>query len=203
MPNIMIHEEVGSFISKRIHINSYEFFLGLLAPDSVNYNGFAEKEIRWTSHQRKKDLQEWKDYLNNFYIREKNNYPKDFIIGYYIHILTDIIYDEFLYAKVKEKILKDNFKQEEAHEIMGQDMNKYYFPEIEEIKEILKSNNNSYDILNINKDLLLKWKEKQINNFNNKNSSKYITEDIITILNEEVLKNVKICLKKEMICVKI
>lgn len=190
MPNIMIHEEVGYFVSKRIHINSYEFFLGLLAPDSVNYNGFAAKEIRWTSHQRKKDLQEWKDNLNNFYIKEKNNYPKDFIIGYYIHILTDIIYDEFLYAKVKEKILKDNFKQKEAHEIMGQDMNKYYFSEIEEIKEILKSNNNSYDILNINKDLLLKWKEKQINNFNNKNNSKYIDEDVINVLNNEVYKRI-------------
>lgn len=188
MPNIMIHEEVGNFISKRIHINSYEFFLGLLAPDSVNYNGFAEKEIRWTSHQRKKDLQEWKDNLNNFYMREKNNYPKDFIIGYYIHILTDIIYDEFLYTKVREKILNDSFKQEEAHEIMGQDMSKYYFPEIEEIKEILKSNNNSYDILNINKNLLLKWKEKQINNFNNKNNSKYINEEVIDVLNNEVYK---------------
>lgn len=190
MPNIMIHEEVGYFVSKKLNISSYNYFLGILAPDAVNLNGFADKEVRWTSHQRKKDLQEWKENLNNFYQREKDNYPKDFILGYYIHILTDIIYDEFLYDKVRKKILEDNYPKEVAHEIMGQDMNKYCFDEIKEIKEILKSNNKSYSILNINNELLINWKNKTLNLLASKNEVRYITNELISILNKEVLNEI-------------
>lgn len=190
MPNIMIHEEVGYFVSKKLNISSYNYFLGILAPDAVNLNGFADKEVRWTSHQRKKDLQEWKENLNNFYQREKDNYPKDFILGYYIHILTDIIYDEFLYDKVRKKILEDNYPKEVAHEIMGQDMNKYCFDEIKEIKEILKSNNKSYSILNINNELLINWKNKTLNLLATKNEVRYINDELISILNKEVLNEI-------------
>lgn len=188
MPNVTVHERIGYYISKKININTYNYYLGLLAPDAPNLNGFAEKIERWTAHLRKKDYNEWKDNLNAFYSKEKNNYPKDFILGYYIHIMTDIIYDELLYLKVKEKILNDNYKNEDAHDIMREDMDKYSFNEIEEIKEKLKEKTDYYDILNINKELLSKWKDKEISFFPRINNSKYITEDIINTLSEEVYK---------------
>ena len=43
MPNTVIHEEVGYYLSSKLNKNSYEFYLGLMAPDAVNYEKFATK----------------------------------------------------------------------------------------------------------------------------------------------------------------
>lgn len=188
MPNIMIHEEVGHYLSKKINKNSYNFFLGLLAPDSPNTYGFGKKEDRWLAHQRRKDYNEWRNSLKEFYEKEKNNYDEDFLLGYFVHILTDIIYDDFLYLKVREEILKDNHTLEESHDIMRNDMDKYYFNEIEDIKSILNKDNTTYEINGISKELMSEWKEKVLKEINNKNESIYITQEIIDTLNELVYK---------------
>ena len=185
MPNIIIHEQVGYYLSKKINKNSYDYYLGLLAPDTPNLNGFGPKEERWMAHQRKKDYDEWRKSLNDFYTQEKNNYNEDFLIGYYIHILTDIIYDDYLYLKVRKKILKD-YSLEESHQIMRDDMEKYYFDGQEEIIKILLSGNKSYDILNINSKDIILWKNKEIKEFKENNECKYITKDIIDFLEQQV-----------------
>ena len=190
MPNVMIHEEVGYFLSNKLNKNSYNYYLGLLAPDSPNTYGFGKKEDRWLAHQRRKDYNEWRNSLKEFYNQEKNNYNEDFLLGYYIHILTDIIYDDFLYLKVREEILKDGYSLEESHDIMRNDMDKYYFNEIEEVKNILSKGNETFEINGINKELMSKWKDKVLEEFTNKNESIYITKELINTLNELVYKEV-------------
>ena len=190
MPNVMIHEEVGYFISKKINKNSYNYFLGLLAPDAPNTYGFGKKEDRWLAHQRRKDYNEWRNSLKEFYEKEKNNCNEDFLLGYCIHILTDIIYDDFLYLKVREEILNDNFSIEESHEVMRKDMDKYYFEEIEIIKDILNKENNTFEINGINKELMYEWKIKTLKELTNENKSTYITNEIISTLNELVYKEI-------------
>ena len=190
MPNVMIHEEVGYFLSNKLNKNSYNYYLGLLAPDSPNTYGFGKKEDRWLAHQRRKDYNEWRNSLKEFYNQEKNNYNEDFLLGYYIHVLTDIIYDDFLYLKVREEILKDGYSLEESHDIMRNDMDKYYFNEIEEIKNILSKENETFEINGINKELMSKWKDKVLEEFTNKNESIYITKELINTLNELVYKEV-------------
>lgn len=190
MPSTIIHEEVGVYISKKINITSYDYYLGILAPDTPNLEGFAPKEERWQAHQREKDYDKWYEKSYNFYKNNKDNYNKDFIIGYYIHIITDIVYDELLYEEVKSEIKKKSEK-EDPHDIMRNDMDNYYFNEIEKIKDVLESNNNSYDILNISKNKLIKFKIKCLNNFSKHNNSLFITEKVINKLNEEVYKKVK------------
>ena len=194
MPNIMIHEKVGDYIGKQLNINSYDYYLGLMAPDAPNLEGFAPKEERWMAHQRRKDYDEWRKSIISFYQKEKENYPKDFLLGYYIHVLTDIVYDDYFYLEVRKEILK-NYSLEESHQIMREDMNKYYFDEINTIKRILQEKEDSYNILNISKSLLIKKKEKEISTWINHNTSKYITEDVIHSLQvkvyEEVLKTIE------------
>lgn len=194
MPSITIHEEVGYYISKKINIDSYDYYLGIIAPDSPNLEGLGPKEERWAAHIRRKDLKEWRKQIKKFYESEKNNYPKDFLLGYYIHILTDIIYDDYIYKKVKTKIINDNHTSLEAHEVMSKDMNNYYFPEIEIIKKKLLQNNVTYNINNISKKLLLEWKKKQANILINDNKSIYITNDIIEELNIKVYDELKLLL---------
>lgn len=173
MPSLMIHLKVGYEIGKKINKNSYDYYLGLIAPDTPNLNGFAEKNKRWSAHIREDDLYKWRQSLKVFYQKNEKNYEKDFIIGYYIHILIDIIFDEFLYFKIKKKILKDNYKNEEVHTVMSNDMYNYYFFEFPLIREILKSSDKSYRINELKEEDILKWKEKNINrSFNNR--SKYI-----------------------------
>lgn len=190
MPNVMIHEEVGYFLSNKLNKNSYNYYLGLLAPDSPNTYGFGKKEDRWLAHQRRREYNEWRNSLKEFYNQEKNNYNEDFLLGYYIHILTDIIYDDFLYLKVREEILKDGYSLEESHDIMRNDMDKYYFNEIEEVKNILSKENETFEINGINKELMSKWKDKVLEEFTNKNESIYITKELINTLNELVYKEV-------------
>lgn len=186
MPNIMIHEKVANYIAKKININSYNYYLGVLTPDAPNTYGFAPKIDRWTAHIRRKDYNEWRNSLIDFYNENKEKYEYEFLLGYFIHILTDIVFDDFLYLKVREEILKDNIKLEESHDVMRLDMDNYYFNEIEQIKEILKSKNTTYDINNISKELLLEWKILSIQSFVNENKSKYITEEIIKDLEKQV-----------------
>ena len=190
MPNVMMHEEVGYFLSNKLNKNSYNYYLGLLAPDSPNTYGFGKKEDRWLAHQRRREYNEWRNSLKEFYNQEKNNYNEDFLLGYYIHILTDIIYDDFLYLKVREEILKDGYSLEESHDIMRNDMDKYYFNEIEEVKNILSKENETFEINGINKELMSKWKDKVLEEFTNKNESIYITKELINTLNELVYKEV-------------
>ena len=188
MPNIMIPEEVGNYLSTKLNKNSYNFFLGILAPDAPNTYGFGKKEDRWLAHQRKKDYDEWRKSLNDFYQREKNNYDEDFLLGYYIHILTDIVYDDFLYLKVREEVLKDNYSLEESHEIMRKDMDKYYFDEIKNIKEILESEDTTYEINGITNKLMSEWKEKTLKELVSENKTIYHSKEIINELNELVYK---------------
>ena len=188
MPNVMIHEEVGYYISKKLNKNSYNYFLGIIAPDAPNTYGFGKKEDRWLAHQRRKDYNEWRNSLKDFYEKEKNNYDEDFLLGYYIHILTDIIYDDYLYLKVKEEILKSTIDKDKYHEIMRDDMDKYYFKEIEIIKDILSKENITYEINGISKELMLEWKSKVLKDFASDNTSVYITNEIINTLNELVYK---------------
>ena len=193
MPNIRIHEEVAYLYTRkhRDFDNKY-FYLGVLAPDTPNLNGFAPKEERWTAHQRAKDYNEWERKIKKFYIENKDNYNKYFIFGYLFHVITDIVYDRDIYLDVREKILEDNISLEDSHNVMRKDMDYYgtNFKEFDYIKDQLEEIDEYYDILNIKKDKLEEWtiknlKEEEIHN------SKYINKEIINRL----LNNVEISLK--------
>ena len=80
MPCIRIHEEVAYYYAKKNkEFDNSNFYLGVLAPDTPNLNGFAPKIERWTAHQRAKDYQEWKNNIIKFYNENKTKYDKYFI----------------------------------------------------------------------------------------------------------------------------
>lgn len=187
MPSAVIHEKVGYNLGKKFSLNSYAYYLGLLAPDAPNLNGFAPKKDRWQAHIRRENLKEWNTALLKFYLKNKENYPKDFLLGYYIHILTDIIFDEYIYLNIRTEIELQGYK-ENAHQIMSNDMESYYFIEFEDIKRILKKNQTSYNINNISKELLNAWKEKIISSSKRNNQVKFVTEKVIENLTEMVAK---------------
>ncbi len=196
MPNTVVHEEVGYYLSKKLNISSYEFYLGLMAPDAVNVEHFASKQERWTSHIRDKDLNIWKENLKIFYEETKNKINNDFLLGYTIHILTDIVYDEYLEEKIHQEILND-YEERDYWYIKWSDMDKYSFKDQSLINDILNSSNNYIEIKNITKDKLLKWKDKYLKNQSNLNKSLYFNQKIIDNLNIRVEEELKEIIKNK------
>ena len=190
MPITNIHEEVALNISKQInHLDTKDFYLGNYAPDSPNLKSLAEKSLRWTAHQRRENRNDWRKSLRDFYNKEKNNYPKNFLLGYVTHILTDIIYDDFFYDDVTKQIKKDYPNKQDTHSIMGEDMSKYAYHSKykNKVEEVLKEQDNFYNILNISKDMMFKYKEKVLNESKNTEKNIYITEELIKNLSDKVL----------------
>lgn len=181
MPNIRIHEEVAYlYAQKNKEYDNKYFYLGVLAPDAPNLDGFGPKEERWMAHQRDKDYKKWKDNIKKFYKQNKDKYNKYFIFGYYFHVITDIVYDKDFYLDVRETILKDNISLEDSHHVMRQDMDYYgsTFKEFDYIKEKLLEIDEYFEILNIKKDKLKAWKDLNLKEERVK-EPKYLNKNII------------------------
>lgn len=105
MPSTMIHLVIANNISEKFNISNLgEFYLGAIAPDTVNLHGKASKEIRYCSHLRSTDYDEWLKNVFEFAKKNKDieeKYP-DFFNGFLIHILTDIAWDQTAQPKLFE-----------------------------------------------------------------------------------------------------
>lgn len=191
MPTSTIHEIVGKKLANKYkNLDNYNFYLGCIAPDSVNCKGFAEKEIRWNAHLRDKDLSIWKNNIITFYNQFKNKYNKEFIIGYITHIMTDIVYDEELYLKVTYPMKNIGKIEHEAHLHMLEEMKSYgnNNEDFNYVKNILSTNNNYYNIRNIDEELMSNWKNKVITETLPDIKPQFITEEIINELVDKVEK---------------
>ena len=72
MPTCLFHLNVSKKIAEKYpKYDTPNFYIGTIAPDAVNLNGFAEKNIRWAAHKRAKNLDEWKQNIIEFYNKEK------------------------------------------------------------------------------------------------------------------------------------
>ena len=194
MPTSGIHEIVGRKISNKYnYLDNYDFYLGLIAPDSVNYLGFAPKEDRWTAHLRDKDLSIWKSNIINYYNENKDNYNESFIKGYITHIMTDIVYDESFYLDVTLPMKSIGKVDHDAHLYMLEEMKAFgNNKDFIYTKEILSKNNNTYSIRNISSELLSNWKNKIIEEEPSNIKPQFITnkiiEDLTTKVEEELIK---------------
>lgn len=194
MPTSHIHEIVGRKISNKYnYLDNYDFYLGLIAPDSVNYLGFALKVDRWTAHLRDKDLSIWKSNIINYYNENKDNYNESFIKGYITHIMTDIVYDESFYLDVTLPMKSIGKVDHDAHLYMLEEMKAFVNnKDFIYTKEILSKNNNTYSIRNISSELLSNWKNKIIEEEPSNIKPQFITDKIIddltNIVEEELIK---------------
>ncbi len=197
MPTVLIHEQVAYNIAKKYkYLDNANFYLGSLAPDSVNLNGFASKEKRWHSHLRHNDLDKWLDNVKSFYQENQNKYTKDFLLGYILHIITDIIHDKYFYPELRKQMSKNNIPESAQHLLIRENMKDYDLliskeKFIEHIKILLDSTR-GYDILNISKENMLLWKNSCFQNITlSVIPSKYITQKHIERLTDKVLDEFK------------
>lgn len=76
------------------------FYLGCIAPDGVNVDGFAEKAVRWQAHLRDADLARWAEKIAAYYREQLGRYPESLLLGYLAHCLTDVVWDAFYHDAV-------------------------------------------------------------------------------------------------------
>lgn len=95
MPGSITHLEAAYKFANQNLSDSEKplFFLGSVAPDAVNMDGFADKPIRWAAHLREQNLDSWQENAIKFYKANTEIYEKSFLKGYVFHIITDIIWD--------------------------------------------------------------------------------------------------------------
>lgn len=197
MPTVLIHEEVAYNIAKKYkEFDNADFYLGALAPDTVNLNGFASKDKRWNSHIRNENLDIWLNNIKEFYIENKDKYNKYFLLGYILHLITDIVHDKYFYQNIRNQMTNNNISEEEQHPLLRKYMEEYgYLTENNQIREYISNllkNHPGYNIKNISKEDMISWKNKCFSDYHRKvNSNNYITKNHIQELSkktEEVFK---------------
>lgn len=106
MASIMIHLQTahrllqpGSLLFQKVR-EPGQYYLGVTAPDSVNLDGFASKEIRWAAHLRAKTPKQWYQNIEEFYHKQLKKADPDFLLGYVFHNVTDAAFDETLHNPI-------------------------------------------------------------------------------------------------------
>ena len=197
MPTVLIHEEVAYNIAKKYkQLDNKDFYLGALAPDTVNLNGFASKEERWNSHLRNENLDTWLENVKKFYNENKDKYNKYFLLGYVLHIITDIVHDKYFYQDIRTEMTKNNINEDEQHPLLRKYMLEYgYLDENNQIREYINDllkEHTGYNIKNISKEDLIAWKNKCFSNYNEKvYPNNYITKNHIQELSKKTEEEFK------------
>jgi len=202
MPYTLVHLKVGSEIAKKYKkYDKPQYYLGLIAPDAVNLNGFAEKDIRWSAHIRAKDLEIWENNIIKYYFENYNNYDNEYILGYLIHVLTDIVFDR-MYNPCILNLIHEKKIFENEFENYHNELEKYECSQINEEwwKETVNKLKQSKGI-NINKidsKEIEMWRDKNINQYSKKQEMKY---DIISpeLMNNAIIEVEKLLIKHNIL----
>lgn len=110
MPSFPVHLAVADILCESAGVTSKsDFFLGSIAPDSVNLKGFASQEIRYKAHIRSVNYDLWKKQLKEFYTENLDAFSErlDFLKGYVFHCVTDIAWDEAVQPQLFEFLQKE------------------------------------------------------------------------------------------------
>lgn len=179
MPTSLFHLNVSKKIAEKYpKYDTPNFYIGSIAPDAVNLNGFAEKGVRWTAHKRAKDLDEWKSNIIEFYNKEQKNFENDYLLGYVVHILTDIVVDEMYYKEgLYEDIIKTRATEEEAFKFFKDQIQIYENSQLNELwwKDVKNKLQNctAFDINNISRQEIIDWKNWVLAEYNDKSQNPY------------------------------
>jgi len=201
MPNALVHLNVANKIAKKhINLDESQYYLGIIVPDTVNLYGFAEKSKRWAAHIRAKDLNVWESNIIEFYNQNKEKYDNNYLVGYVIHVLTDIVFDRIYEKELLDKIHRRGVFEDEF-EFYHQELRKYEASQIEEKwwKEVVEKLNKAVgiEINSIDADEIEKWRDKKIKEYEEKEKMQadMINEELI----EKATEQVEEILSKNMI----
>jgi hypothetical protein len=125
VPSSAVHITIADEAAQILHVADLpSFLLGSIAPDAVNVNGFAPREVRYKAHLRSRSYDEWKRNIAAFRTEHEAEYTScpDFFKGVLLHLYTDIAWDELvqplLFAEFRRRgVPDDDFTDEKWKEL--------------------------------------------------------------------------------------
>ena len=165
MPGTITHLNVAYVFYKNKGIVSDfpMFLLGSICPDSVNINGHAPKNVRWPVHLRDADLLQWEQNAKNFYNENKGKYNESYLLGYILHIVTDIVWDREYDMPLCTLLYKSGVPKEELKNKRWLEIDGYEYSQKDKgwlkfsLSELKKAE--PLDIGYVKKDEVEKWKQ--------------------------------------------
>lgn len=143
MPLPMVHLGVArKFAVDTFLIDCPKFYLGSISPDAVHMRDNLSKDDKTLSHLRVAD-DRWLENVLDFLKLNKDSADFNFFIGYGIHILTDIIWHDTLYAQFKSLYHEDPAPVEDIRAAYYNDTDKLDF----ELFKICKWRENIWQLL--------------------------------------------------------
>jgi len=110
-----IHLKIASEVANELKINiSGQFLLGAIAPDAVFARVGCSMDDIVSSHYREKSVKSSWTLAANEFMQTDNT----FLLGYCIHIMTDVLWLSSVYAEIKKQ-QGENFDRK----ILADDMN--------------------------------------------------------------------------------
>ena len=196
MMHLLIADKV--YTKKFSSFYSYgDFLLGSIAPDAVHVKENYTRNLKDISHYRfdsKSPISYFDTFLDK-YCASKN---KDFVVGYLIHLLSDVIWHHSVRVPFKEGFLKaptHNMSMNEAYYADCEQIEQLLFWEKDAsriIKAISKSKAYSLEGL-IDSEDVKAWKEKLIFEYDNKRKLLLHT----TYISEQQIRDyIEICAEK-------
>lgn len=186
MMHLLIADKI--YTERSGSILSYgDFLLGSIAPDAVHVKENYKRELKDISHYRFNSKSHI-SYFDTFFNEYSKSENKDFVVGYLVHLLSDMIWYHFVRVPFKEEFLKAP--------LQNMSMNEAYYADCEQIEQLMFLEKNSPRIIEalntgkaysleglIDAEDVMVWREKLIFDYNNKKSilphTKYISEQHI------------------------
>lgn len=204
MPLPMVHLAVAREYAKGKSdlISCPEYYLGSISPDAIHMRANAQKSDKKITHLSAEDGESWKANVTGFISRSKDKSDYNFILGYGIHILTDIIWNETLFREFKQKYENDPVPIQEMTWAYYNDTDKLDFDMYrefewrEEIWELLKKAKSVGIDGILSSDEIEAWKYRTLHWFDkgeseHKNPIRYIFLDDIYVFIQRAGEKIK------------
>ncbi|MBP3840674.1 MAG: zinc dependent phospholipase C family protein [Bacilli bacterium] len=95
MASSMIHIAVANEINKKLNRDKSKLLIGTIAPDISKLIG--ETKVKSHFQDRNDNIPNLDKFLNKY----KENLNDDFVLGYYIHLLTDYLWFKYFMTEIK------------------------------------------------------------------------------------------------------
>lgn len=186
MMHLLIADKI--YTEKSGSIGSYgDFLLGSIAPDAVHAKENYTREMKDISHYRF-DSSSPVSHFDPFFYEYCTAENKDFLVGYLVHLLSDMVWYHSVRAPFKEE-----FRKAPSRDMS---MNEAYYADCEQIEQLMFMEKNAPCIIAainqgnayalkglIDAEDVMAWKEKLIFDYNNRKTvslhTKYISEQHI------------------------
>ena len=95
MASSMIHIVVANEVNKKINRNKSKLLIGSIAPDIGKLVGLGKIDTHF------QDSDDNIPNLDKFLNEYKNNLDDDFVLGYYIHLITDYLWFKYFVTEIE------------------------------------------------------------------------------------------------------